>query len=113
MWSRLPLSRISFRSQITLLGITAAVLLLALLCATFAALQYTKSAVLSGDQRHLAETTRSLAREYNDKVEVARLNHEPGLLEGPRTDAVSYTHLDVYKRQLSTCPFALFTPARG
>jgi len=87
LWSRLPLSRISFRSQITLLGITAAVLLLALLCATFAALQYTKSAVLSGDQRRLAETTSSLARQYNDKVEVARLNHEPGLLEGPRTDA--------------------------
>jgi signal transduction histidine kinase len=70
-----------------LLGVTAAVLLLALLCATFIALQYTKSAVLSGDQRRLTETTNSLVREYNEKAELAHLNHQPGLMEGPKTEA--------------------------
>jgi signal transduction histidine kinase len=64
------------------LGVTAAVLLLAVLCATFAALQYTKSAVLKDDQQHLGEITNGLVREYNDKAEVARLHHEPPLLEG-------------------------------
>jgi two-component system, NtrC family, sensor histidine kinase HydH len=76
LWRDLSLSRISFRHQIILLGITAAVLLLAVLCATFAALQYTKSAVLKDDQRRLTEITNRLVREYNDKAEVARLGHQ-------------------------------------
>jgi signal transduction histidine kinase len=83
---RLPLSRISFRRQIMLLGITAVVLLLAVLCATFIALQYTKSAVLREEQRHLTETTNSLVREYNDRTEVTRLNHESQPLENTGTD---------------------------
>jgi two-component system, NtrC family, sensor histidine kinase HydH len=69
-----------------LLGVTAAVLLLAVLCATFVALQYTKSAVLKGDQRQLAEITNSLVREYTDKAEVARPNHEPEPLEATGTE---------------------------
>ncbi|HEY6443143.1 MAG TPA: ATP-binding protein [Candidatus Acidoferrales bacterium] len=81
LWSRLRLSRISFSRQIILLGIIAVVLLFAVLVATFAALQYTRSAVLKNDQRHLAGTTRSLVREYNDQAEVARQNHRPDLLE--------------------------------
>jgi signal transduction histidine kinase len=86
LWPRFPLSRISFRRQIILLGLTAVILLLAVLCATFAALQYTKSAVLKDDQRHLNETTASLVREYKDRSEVARLNREPDLLEGEGTE---------------------------
>jgi signal transduction histidine kinase len=86
LWPRFPLSRISFRRQIILLGLTAVILLLAVLCATFAALQYTKSAVLKDDQRHLKETTTSLVREYNDRSELARLNREPELLEGEETE---------------------------
>jgi two-component system, NtrC family, sensor histidine kinase HydH len=80
VWFRLPLSRLSFSRQIMLLGIAAAVLLLAVLVATSAALQYTRSAVLRNDQRHLTETTRSLVREYNDQVEAARRNSQPDLL---------------------------------
>jgi signal transduction histidine kinase len=69
-----------------LLGVTAVVLLLAVLCATFIALQYTKSAVLKDDQRHLTAATNSLVREYNNEAEVAHLNREPQLLEGPGTE---------------------------
>lgn len=93
MLPRLPLSRISFRRQIILLGIVAVVLLLAVLFATFAALQYTKSAVLKDDQRQLSEMTNSLVREYTDKAEVARLSNEPQLLESavtkPSQDALT------------------------
>lgn len=85
MWSRLGLSRISFSQQIILLGIIVVVLLFAVLIATFAALHYTRSAVLRNDQRHLSETTRSLAREYNDQAEVARQKHQPDLLEKSTT----------------------------
>jgi two-component system, NtrC family, sensor histidine kinase HydH len=76
-----------------LLGIIAVVLLFAVLIATFAALQYTRSAVLRNDQRQLAETTRSLVREYNKQAEVARQNHQPDLLEksatGPSEDILA------------------------
>jgi signal transduction histidine kinase len=69
-----------------LLGIVAVVLLLAVLFATFAALRYTKSAVLKDERRHLSETTNSLVREYTDKAEVVRLNNKPQLLESPSTE---------------------------
>jgi signal transduction histidine kinase len=86
LWPELPLSRISFRRQVILLGVTSAVLMLGVFCAAFVALQYTKSAMLRDDQRHLKEITNSLAREYSDKAEVARLNHQPQLLEGTGTE---------------------------
>jgi signal transduction histidine kinase len=79
--SRIPLAKISFRGQIMLLGIVAVVLLLGVLFATFAALRYTKSAVLKDDQRQLSEATNSLVREYTNKADVARLSNEPQLLE--------------------------------
>ena len=81
MFARQPLSRISFRRQIMLLGILAAVLLVAVIFATFAALQYTRSAVLKDDQRHLAEITSSLAREYEDAARGAQRNHQPDILQ--------------------------------
>lgn len=61
---RVALSRISFRRQIILLGVVVAVLLLAVLSASFAALQYTKSAVLRDEQKHLAGLSDLLVREY-------------------------------------------------
>jgi signal transduction histidine kinase len=81
LWPRLAVSRISFRRQIMLLGIVAVVLLLAVLFATFAALHYTRSAVLRDDQRHLTEATGALVREYNNKAEVDGLSHRPQMLE--------------------------------
>ena len=70
-----------------MLGVTAGVLLLAVLGAAFIALQYTRSAVLKDNQRHLTETTNSLVREYNDRAEVGRLNHESQLLETADTQS--------------------------
>jgi signal transduction histidine kinase len=69
-----------------LLGVVAVVLLLAVLSAAFAALQYTKSAVLKDEKRHLSETTNSLVREYTDKSEVARIHNKTHLLESPSTE---------------------------
>ena len=82
-----PLSRLSFRWQITLLGALAVVLLLAVLIAIFAALHYTKSAVLNDETRHLSETTRSLAREYADKAEFAHQTGEAPPLENPAAES--------------------------
>lgn len=100
LWSRLPLSRISFSRQIMLLGIIAVVLLFAVLIATFAALQYTRSAVLRNEQRHLTETTRSLVREYNDQAEVARQNHQADLLEKSATGSSQDALAGLSKRVL-------------
>jgi len=83
-----------------LLGVTAAVLLLAVLCATFIALQYTKSAVLKDDQRHLTETTNSLVREYDEKAELARLNHKPEPLETTGTETSQDSLEDLSKAVL-------------
>lgn len=67
----LPLPRLSFRWQITLLGAMVAVLFIAVLIATFGALQYTKSAVLSNEKRHLLEAANDLARSYMDRAKSA------------------------------------------
>jgi len=75
--SRLPLSRLSFRWQILLLGTVVFVLFIAVLFAGFATLRYTKSAVLSGEKKQLLQITQNLAREYEDKAEFSRQNHEP------------------------------------
>jgi signal transduction histidine kinase len=75
--SRLPLSQLSFRWQITVLGTLVVILFLAVLSATFGTLRYTKSAVLSGEKKQLLETTQNLAREYEDKAELSRQNNKP------------------------------------
>lgn len=79
----LPLSRISFRWQITLLGTLAAVLLLAVLGAIMAALHYTKSAVLNDEKRRLREAAVELSREYLSKAHFAEDNKELTPLENP------------------------------
>jgi signal transduction histidine kinase len=63
---KITFSRISFRRQIMLLGIVVAVLLVAVIFSTFAALQYTRSAVLRDDQRRLASATTLLIHEYSE-----------------------------------------------
>ena len=95
MLSKLPLSKISFRWQIMLLGIVAVALLLAVLFATFSALQYTKSAMLRDNEKQLSQTTDSLVREYTNKAEVARLSNQPQLLEDTDAQASdgALTHL--------------------
>jgi len=67
----LPLPRLSFRWQITLLGAVVAVLFVAVLIATLAALQYTKSAVLNNEKRRLVEAANELARDYLDQAKSA------------------------------------------
>ena len=81
--SRLPLSRLSFRWQIMLLGTLVFVLFIAVLFAGFATLRYTKSAVLSSEKKQLLQLTQNLAREYEDKAEFSRQNHEPTPLTNP------------------------------
>lgn len=81
--SRLPLSRLSFHWQIMLLGTLVFVLFIAVLFAVFATLRYTKSAVLSGEKKQLLQLTQNLAREYEDKAEFSRQNHEPAPLSNP------------------------------
>jgi len=81
--SRLPLSKLSFRWQITLLGTLVFVLFLSVLFAGFATLQYTKSAVLTGEKKHMVSITQNLAREYDDKAEFSRQNKEPPPLNNP------------------------------
>ncbi|HTQ59038.1 MAG TPA: ATP-binding protein [Candidatus Solibacter sp.] len=81
--SRLPLSKLSFRWQIALLGTLVCVLFLSVLFAAFATLKYTKSAVLSGEKKHLISVTQNLAREYDDKADFSRRNHESPPLNNP------------------------------
>ena len=81
--SRLPLSRLSFRWQITLLGTLVFVLFLGVLGATFETLRYTKSAVLNAERKRLLVTTENLASEYSDKAEFSRQNNEPPPLNNP------------------------------
>ena len=71
MPTRLPLPRLSFRWQITLLGAVVVVLFVAVLIASLGALQYTKSAVLNNDKRRLFEAASELARNYVDKAKSA------------------------------------------
>ena len=84
---KLPLSRISFRWQITLLGTLAAVLLLAVLGAIMAALQYTKSAVLNDEKRRLREAAVELSREYLSKAQFAKEKKELPPLENPAVES--------------------------
>ena len=81
--SKLSLSRLSFRWQVTLLGTLVAVLSLAVLLAIFATLRYTKSAILSGEEKRLADTARNLAQEYEDQAVSARRNNQQPPLDKP------------------------------
>ena len=74
MLSRIPLSRLSFRWQITLLGALSVILFLAVLVATFSALRYTKSSVLDDEKKHLSDAANALAREYADRAQPAPHN---------------------------------------
>src|SRR5580658_7150371 len=84
---KLPLSRLSFRLQVLLLGGLVAVLFLAVLFAAFAAFRYTKSSVLSEEKERLLETTRDLAHEYSNKADFARGNKEVPPLENSSLEA--------------------------
>ncbi|MGB7285170.1 MAG: ATP-binding protein [Candidatus Acidiferrum sp.] len=81
--SRLPLSKLSFRWQITLLGTLVFVLFLSVLFAAFATLRYTKSAVLTNEKKQLISVTQNLAGEYDDKAEFSRQNKEQPPLNNP------------------------------
>jgi signal transduction histidine kinase len=80
---KLSLSRLSFRWQVSLLGTLVAVLSLAVLLAIFATLRYTKSAILSGEEKRLANTARNLAQEYEDRADSARRNNQQPPLASP------------------------------
>ena len=80
---KLPLSRLSFRWQITLLGALVVVLFLAVLAAGFSALHYTTSAVLNDEKKSLATTTRELVREYEDRGNSGQEGGARSLLENP------------------------------
>src|SRR5271170_4619964 len=80
---KLSLSRLSFRWQVSLLGTLVVVLSLAVLLAIVATLRYTKSAVLSGEKKRLAETARNLAQEYEDRADSARRNNQQPPLDNP------------------------------
>lgn len=81
--SRLPLSRLSFRWQITLLGALVCVLFIGVLGAIFGTLRYTKSAVLAAEKKRLIIAAQNLAGEYADKAEFSRKNHESPPLSNP------------------------------
>jgi signal transduction histidine kinase len=78
-----PLSRLSFRWQITLLGALAAVLVVAVLIAALAASRYTKSAMLSDEKRDLSSAAYSLAHEYSNNIQTSEQNREVPPLENP------------------------------
>ena len=71
MPARLPLARLSFRWQITLLGAVVVVLFIAVLIASLSALQYTKSAVLNNEKRRVLEAASELARTYVEQARAA------------------------------------------
>jgi signal transduction histidine kinase len=74
--SKLSLSRLSFRWQVSLLGTLVVILSFAVLFAIVATLRYTKSAVLSGEKKQLTEAAQSLVHEYEDRAESARHNNQ-------------------------------------
>lgn len=59
------------------------VLFLAVLLAIVATLRYTKTEILNTERKHLADATRSLAREYEDRADLAHRNNELPLLNRP------------------------------
>jgi two-component system, NtrC family, sensor histidine kinase HydH len=81
--SKFSLSGLSFRWQVGLLGTLVVILSFAVLFAIVATLQYTKSAVLNGEKRQLAETARNLAHEYEDRVDAAAPNNQQAPFDNP------------------------------
>jgi two-component system, NtrC family, sensor histidine kinase HydH len=77
---KLPLSQLSFRWQITLLGALVVVLFLAVLVAALTALRYTTSAVLNDEKKSLSATTSELVREYEERDGATRTNGEEPLM---------------------------------
>lgn len=73
---RLSLSRLSFRWQITLLGVLIAVLLGAVLFAGLVASQYTRSAVLTDERKGLSQAAYELARAYSNRDALGQSGHE-------------------------------------
>lgn len=85
MFSRLPLRRISFRWQITLLCAVVLFLLAAVLTGSLSAFRYSRSSVLREEQKSLRDATDRLAREYTEKGEFAKRNNEVPPLANPNS----------------------------
>lgn len=85
MFSRLPLRRISFRWQITLLGLIVLFLFAMVLSASFSAFHYSRSSVLKQERDGLREATDRLVKEYSEKEEFAKQHNESAPLAGPET----------------------------
>jgi hypothetical protein len=83
--SKVYLSRLGFRWQVSLLGTPIVILSLAVLLAIVATLRYTKSVVLNNEKRRLAETARSLAQEYEDRADSARSSKQQAPLDDPQS----------------------------
>jgi hypothetical protein len=83
--SKVSLSRLSFRWQVSLLGTLVAILSLAVLLAIVATLRYTKTAVLNNEKKRLTDTARNLAQEYEDRTDSAHKNKHGALLEDPNS----------------------------
>ena len=77
----------SFRWQVSLLGALVVVLSVAVLFAIFATLRYTKSAVLSAENKRLTEAARNLAQEYEERADIAQRNHQQPALDNPDAPA--------------------------
>lgn len=84
---RVPLSRLSFRWQITLLGLLVAVLFVAVLFAGLTASRYTKSAVLTDEGRGLSEAAYTLASEYSNREKLVQRNRATSPLRDPSAES--------------------------
>jgi signal transduction histidine kinase len=87
MLRKLTPFRLSFRSQLLVLGGLVLILFLTVLIATSAALRYSRYSVLSDEKKHLLETARALAREYSDKADFAHRNNEVPPLDDPAVES--------------------------
>ncbi len=81
--SKLSLSRLSFRWQVSLLGTLVVILSFAVLFAIVATLRYTKTAVLNSEKKQLTEASRNLVQEYEDRADSARHNNQQPPLANP------------------------------
>ncbi len=95
---RFPLSRLSFRWQVLLLGGMVVVLIGAVLFATFGAFRYTKSSVLADERRTLLGNAQDLARAYADRADFAHQNGAAPL-DSP-ADGVSSAELAMLTRMV-------------
>lgn len=84
---RPSLSRLSFRWQITLLGVLVAVLSVAVLFAGLAASQLTQAAFLTDERKSLSEAASALARAYLNAAGHAQANREASSLKDPSAES--------------------------